>query len=185
MNRHRATALALVLAVLFAGCSGIGGSGGTTSPTGTTTSAATSSSTANTATTEMWIEPSTPQKAEVKSESGHIAGVKFVDKVGAKNGGYGDFDLRVTADTRFPNVDPKSDGEPYFLVKINGKSVARKNAEWQQKKNGEFTITILRDALDQFDSGTLTVRVTLLENDSHSDDKYDTWKGTIEYRSGG
>ncbi|WP_227377330.1 hypothetical protein [Haladaptatus halobius] len=126
MNRHRATALALVLAVLFAGCSGIGGSGGTTSPTGTTTSAATNSSTttttttANTATTEMWIEPSTPQKTEVKSESGHIAGVKFVDKVGAKNGSYGDFDLRVTADTRFPNVDPKSDGEPYFLFKING-----------------------------------------------------------------
>lgn len=90
MNRHRATTL--VLAVLFAGCSGIGGSGRTISPTGTTTT--------NTATTtEMWIEPSTPQKTEVKSESGRIAGTKFVDKVEAENGGYRDFDLWVTADT--------------------------------------------------------------------------------------
>jgi hypothetical protein len=87
----------------------------------------------------------------------------------------------VNANTLFQNVDPtpSEDGEPYFYVEINGESVARDEVNLRQ--DGSFTIEIHPGALEQFDSGTLDVRVSLLDVDHKHDDRYDTWTGTIEY----
>lgn len=96
---------------------------------------------------------------------------------------YTDFDLRVGANTWMKNVDPPKDedGEPYFIVKINGTLVARTDIV-SFRKTGSFTIPIKRAALDQFDAGTLELRVSLFDEDSHYADLYDTWTGTMEYQ---
>ena len=64
-------------------------------------------------------------------------------------------------------------------IEINNKLVARASVTYE--KNGSFAIEVPAAALKQFDSGTLNVRVSFLDQDSHSDDLYDTWSGTIEY----
>jgi hypothetical protein len=131
----------------------------------------------------MWIRPTSPRTPFQNKISHRISSVRFVDKEKAAGGGYTDFDIEVTADTQMTNVDPESDGEPYFMVKINGKWITRKDVRWNQKRNGTYTLEVLPDALDQFDSGTLKVQVMLLEEDKAYDDKYDIWSGTIRYSS--
>ena len=199
VNSYRLSALALVLVVVLAGCSGIGGSAETSpttdgtpaptstptetpTPTPTPTETLTPTPTPTPTPTATWSEPETPlQPTEDKREPGRIKQVKFVNAVGAQNGsGYTQFDVEVTANTSFPNVDPQSDGEPYFIVEINDKLVERTEIV-PFHESGTFTIRIRQAALDQFESGTLEVRVTLLEQDSHYADMYDTWTGTIEY----
>lgn len=200
MSRQRVITVALVVAVLLAGCSGFVDSNepatGTTTtaatstdvstPTGTTTadSSTTGSSTTAAQTTEMWVRPSPPKTPLQKKLSDRIESVRIVDETKANGGGYSDFDVEVTADTRFPDVDPNSDGEPYFMVKVNDTWVTRQDVQWEQKANGTYTLEVLPDALDQFDSGTLTVTVMLLEEDTQYADLYDKWEGTVEYRSG-
>ncbi|WP_433624317.1 hypothetical protein [Halomicrococcus sp. NG-SE-24] len=201
MNSQRLTAVVLVFAVLLAGCTGFGGSTdgtdatsttatttnstptptSTSTPTTTTVASTTSTTTTTTQTTEMWIRPTEPRTPFQNRLSDRISSVEFVDKKNASGGGYSDFDIRVTADTLMNNVDPESDGEPYFMVKINGTWITRKDVRWEQKKNGTYTLEVLPDALSQFDSGTLKVQVLLLEEDKKHDDKYDVWNGTIEY----
>lgn len=192
----------LVFAVLLAGCTGFGGStdgtdattttATTTTPSSTPTStstpttttvASTTSTTTATQTTEMWVRPTEPRTPFQNRLSDRISSVEFVDKKNASGGGYSDFDVRVTADTLMNNVDPESDGEPYFMVKINGTWITRKDVRWDQTESGTYTLEVLPDALSQFDSGTLNVRVLLLEADKKYDDKYDVWNGTIEYSS--
>ena len=96
--------------------------------------------------------------------------------------GYTDFDLRVGANTWMTNIDPPKDedGEPYFTVAINGTLVARTDIV-PFRKEGSFTIPIKQAALQHFDAGALTIRVSLFDEDSHYADLYDTWTGTIEY----
>ncbi|RBI64258.1 hypothetical protein DMJ13_07190 [halophilic archaeon] len=192
----------LVFAVLLAGCTGFGGStdgtdattttATTTTPSSTPTStstpttttvASTTSTTTATQTTEMWVRPTEPRTPFQNRLSDRISSVEFVDKKNASGGGYSDFDIQVTADTRMNNVDPESDGEPYFMVKINGTWITRKDVRWDQTESGTYTLEVLPDALSQFDSGTLNVRVLLLEADKKYDDKYDVWNGTVEYSS--
>ena len=196
MRRQRVITASLVVAVLLAGCSGFVASdepttdATTTAPTSTdvstpTGTATTGSSTTTAAqTTEMWVQPSPPRTPMQEKPSDRISNVRFVDKTAVNGGGYSDFDVEVTADTRFPGADPESDGEPYFMVKVEDTWVTRYNAEWEQQANGTYTLEVLPDALDQFDDGTLTVKVFLLEEDTQYADRYDTWEGTIEYRSG-
>jgi hypothetical protein len=135
--------------------------------------------------TEPWTKPATPKNPEDKLED-RISNVKFVNKEKASNGnGYTDFDIQVSANTMFSNVDPtpSEDGEPYIVVYLNNQIVARD--EVRLRKEGTFTITIKPGALEQFDSGTLNVRVSLYDDDHKHDDRYDTWTGTIEYTASG
>lgn len=82
------------------------------------------------------------------------------------------------------NVDPPEDedGEPYFIVEINGQIVARTDIV-PFRKEGSFTIPLKAAALNQFDSGPLNVRVSLFDEDHKYADLYDTWTGTIEYNA--
>jgi hypothetical protein len=210
VNVHRVTALALVITVLLAGCSGIGSISETpaptetsqatitpsataietTTPTQTATSTPTSTPTPYVATppptpkstpTEEWTQPPTPKSPEDKLEDRFIE-IKFINKEKASNGnGYTDFDVQVTANTFFSNVDPtpSEDGEPYLAVFINGQIVARD--EVRLRKEGTFTLDIKPGALALFNSGTLNVRVSLYDDDHKHHDRYDTWTGTIRY----
>lgn len=206
VNLHRTTTIALVFAVLLAGCSGIGGqtesptSTQTTDPTSSSTTPPTSSTTAQTSattstntqtstkdtgtTTEIWVQPKPPKTPfQVKNED-RIKSVKFVDKAEAKSGnGYSNFNLEVRANTLMTGVDPDSDGEPYFVVKINGKIVTRKSVQWDQKEDGTYKLKVLKGALKRFDSGPLKVKVLLLEEDKKRADMYSDWQDTIEYSS--
>ncbi|WP_458204984.1 hypothetical protein [Haladaptatus sp. NG-SE-30] len=207
MNFHRSTVLVVVLAVVLAGCSGIGGSNESTTTmesttsevtstsssttTTTTTTSSTSATTSTTTTTgtttaESWSPPKAPNKPiDDKREPGRIKSVTFVDKVDSKNGsGYSNFNVEVVANTSMPGVDPEPlvDGDPYFLVRINGERVARAGVRFQHDK-GTHSIEISKAALDQFDSGTLQVEVLLLDKDKQTDDLYGKWNGTIQYSS--
>lgn len=129
-----------------------------------------------------WSIPPRPNKPTEQKHEDRITTVQFINKVQAENGtGHTNFDVLVIADTRFKNVDPSGDvsGEPYFFVEIEDKPVARASVTFE--KNGSFAIKIPSAALEQFDSQTLDVRVSLLDEDSHSDDLYDTTVVTIEY----
>lgn len=154
-----------------------------TSESPTTTSDSTPDST-ETTTAATWSKPSPPTRPTEEKLEDRITSVKFINKATAESGaGYSNFDVQVNADTVMKNVDPEGDvqGEPYFIVEVNDKLVARASVTFE--KNGSFAIEIPSAALQQFDSGTLDVRVSLLDEDSHSDDLYDTWSGTIEYSS--
>ncbi|WP_423744878.1 PEGA domain-containing protein (plasmid) [Haladaptatus sp. SPP-AMP-3] len=207
MNRHRSTAVVLVLAVLLAGCAGLGGSDTTTTTTtttdaptstsasttttasGATTTDATTTTTTTTTTVESWSPPKEPHtplddKRDSNQEN-RMKSVTLVDKVKAKNGnGYSNFNVEVTANTSLPNVDPEPlvDGDPYFLVQINGKNVGRTNVRFQHDP-GTYTVEIEQGAFDQFDDGTLNITVYLLDADKQSDDIYGKWTGTIQYSS--
>lgn len=208
MELHRSTVLVLVVAVALAGCAGgpfgggSSGDDGTQSPTATPTQTETPTSTPTptatptatpppTATpTATWNPPPGPNRpTENKTEPDRFMEVQFVDVERAANGsGVTNFDLDVLADTRLPNVDPGPEGtenrtgtgEPYFLVKINGTLIAQTDVVDQQRY-GTYPVAIPGGALDRFDAGTLDVQVVMLDRDSHRDDVYRRWNGTIEY----
>ncbi|KZN23833.1 hypothetical protein A4G99_13380 [Haladaptatus sp. R4] len=111
--------------------------------------------------------------------------VKLVDKVKAKSGnGYSNFNVEVVANTSMKNVDPEPlvDGDPYFLVQINGKNVGRTGVRFQHDE-GTYPVEIDEGAFEQFDDGTLHVTVYLLDKDHEHDDVYAKWTGTIQYSS--
>ena len=196
MNPKRATALALVLIVVLAGCASLAnqasqsedgapdtpGGTATGTVTDTATRTATSTPTPTPTPTATWSPPNTPlQPTEDKTEPDRIKEVRFVDTVPAADGtGVSDFDIEVRADTRMPDVDPDSDGEPYFIVEINGVLVERTGIK-PFEANGTFRINVRQAGLQQFEPGTLNVRVTMMEEDSHYADWYGSWNGTVEY----
>jgi predicted small lipoprotein YifL len=213
VNVNRVTALALVIVIALAGCSSLGPMAGAPTPTETTQSTTTSDTTTaqstdtetQTATptatatstpfvatprpdatpvpTETWTKPDTPKSPEDKGQD-RISNVKFVNKEESSSGsGYTDFDIQVSADTYFSNIDPtpSEDGEPYIYVEINGEPIAREEVNLRQ--DGTFLIEIHPGALKQFDSGTLEVSVTLYDDDHKYDDNYGSWTGTIQYTS--
>jgi hypothetical protein len=205
MNRHRSIAVVLVLSVLLAGCAGTGGTdtttttttdapttttssdSGTTTTTETTTTAA--STTETTTTAASWSPPKSPNTPlddkRQGSKTGRIKSVTLVDKVKAKSGnGYSNFNVEVVANTSLPNVDPEPlvDGDPYFLVRINGKNVGRTGVRFQHDE-GTYSVEIEKGAFEQFNDGTLTVTVYMLDEDHQHDDIYGKWTGTIKYSS--
>ncbi|WP_266079537.1 hypothetical protein [Haladaptatus caseinilyticus] len=139
MDRQRFTAIAVVVVVLFAGCSGLGPSEGSKTTTGTTTTAQMTTDTVEKTTTEgttigssttfasettatsttssdSWSKPTPPntplqnKMADEDREQGRIKSVELVDKTEASSGGYSDFDLKINADTRMKNIDPSDHG---------------------------------------------------------------------------
>lgn len=196
MNTHRLTALALVILVLIAGCSSIDSLTGSdegdpstvTEDTATpspspeaTTVVKTAPGPSTTTEPETWTKPKTPREPENKLQD-RISGAEFTNKKEASNGsGYTDFDIRVNANTSMEGVDPTPavDGDPYFVVEINDEIVTRQDAYFRE--DGTFVLHVHPDALEQFDAGTLSVRVTLYDEDHEFDDRYDEWTGTIEY----
>lgn len=116
---------------------------------------------------------------------GRLKKVTLVDKVKAKNGnGYSNFNVEVVANTSLPNVDPEPlvDGDPYFLVQINGKNVGRTGVRFQHDE-GTYSVEIEEGAFEQFNDGTLTVTVYMLDEDHQHDDIYGKWTGTVKYSS--
>lgn len=181
-------AAALALAVLLTGCSGFaipgGGETPTATPTATSSPTATSTATTTPTATPTWEKPQPPNTpTEVKDEEGRISRVEFVNK--EENGdGYSSFDLTVYANTAMENVDPPDhgsvEGEPYFLVYVNDKLVTRTKIVVQET-DGEFDVGVKEAALEEFEAGTLDVKVVLMDEDSQHDDRYGTWSGTIKY----
>ncbi|SIR10130.1 hypothetical protein SAMN05421858_1423 [Haladaptatus litoreus] len=207
MNRHRSTVLVLILAIMLAGCSGIGGSNDTTTTTTTdaptsditettatdssTTSAettiTTTSTTTTTTTVEEWEPPEAPHTPidDKIGDDNHIKSVTLTNKVQAKNGnGVTSFDVDVTADTNLTGVDPEPlvDGDPYFLVRVDGERVGRTSVRFQHDE-GTYSVDIDERAFEQFDSGTLEIEVLMLDQDKQTDDLYGRWTGTVEYSS--
>lgn len=130
-----------------------------------------------------WTPPDIGERTQVKTEnaSDRFMKVSISNKVASGNG-YSDFDVTVFADTRMPGVDPDGGpGEPFFIVKINGELVARTD-EVAQEEQAVVDIPIPKAALQQFDAGTLDVRVTLMDSDKQFADKYKTLTTTVEYR---
>ncbi len=157
----------------------------TTTTQETTTSSATT--TAQQTTTEAsWSPPKAPNTPfQHKENPSRLKSVKLVDKEQAKSGnGYSNFNVQVVANTSMKNVDPEPlvDGDPYFLVQINGKNVGRTNVQFQHDK-GTYNVDIEKGAFEQFNDGTLHVTVYLLDEDHAHDDVYAKWTGTIQYSS--
>lgn len=184
-NRRRLIA-SMMIALIggLAGCiEQLDDSGAATSVSSASSVAtATPSDTAGSTPTESWTPPETPNQPTDDKRDGRITDVDFINTETATNTGYTDFDLQVGANTWMMDVDPPKDeeGEPYFMVEINGTLVARTDIV-PFRKEGSFTIPIKRAALQRFDAGTLNVRILLFDEDSHSDDLYGVWSGTIEY----
>lgn len=187
MSLRRPVGAALALAVLLSGCSAVDLSGlgaGSPEPTGSTPTA-TATSTATPSPTQSWLPPVPPNRpTQVKDEPDRISKVEFVNTVEASDGsGYADFDLVVHADTRMPDVDPPEhgtvEGEPYFLVAIDGELVARTRLVIMQE--GTFQVEIHPGALEQYEPGELDVAVYLMDEDSERDDRYGVWTGSVEY----
>ncbi|WP_231183186.1 PEGA domain-containing protein [Haladaptatus sp. DYF46] len=162
--------------------------GGTTTTTETTTTAASTTETTTT-TVESWSPPKSPNTPLDDKRNGGKMGrlkkVTLVDKVKAKNGnGYSNFNVEVVANTSLPNVDPEPlvDGDPYFLVRINGKNVGRTGVRFQHDE-GTYSVEIEEGAFEQFNDGTLKVTVYMLDEDHQHDDIYGKWTGTITYSS--
>lgn len=156
----------------------------TTEPTATkpTTAKSKTMEPATTARSNTGFTPPKPPTSPEEKFEDRIASVEFIHKEAAASGnGHTNFDVLVRANTTMGDVDPKPDvdGEPYFYVTINGKGVSRDSVTYEN--NGTFGLEIPPNALEQFDSGTLTVKVLLLDVDHKHDDMYDEWSGTIRY----
>ena len=178
----------------------------TTTAADTTTAAGTTASAETNATTtaESWSEPTPPNKPLQDKRNGsddRIKNVTIVKKNQSGDGGYSDFDVKVTADTRMANVDPADHGtvrgEPYFVVYvhnsledggrfkyISGDLIARSSVS--QDQNGEYTIEIEPEALEQagVKKGKVKLMVMLMDKDSEWDDIYGVANATVKYSPG-
>lgn len=166
----------------------------TASESAATSATATPTETGATATdsetSESWTHPELPNKPmEDKtnaSSTPRISSVEVVNTVASENGsGYSNFDLEVHANTSMSRVDPAShgtvDGEPYFLVYVNGQLLERSKYVVQDE-NGTFGITMRKDGgFDRFDAGELDLTVKLVDRDSKYDDVYGVWNGSVQY----
>lgn len=173
-----------MLLVLLAGCAGFSVTDDGT-PTSGATPTATATATAEPTPTEPWTSPEPPNRPTDVEESDRIKSFELVNESRASDGtGYSDFDVLVRADTRMADVDPPDHGtrrgEPYFLVSVNDELVSRTGIVVEEA-NRSFHIRVKRAALSQFDPGELEVRVSLMDEDSQSDDQYATATATIEY----
>ncbi|EJN59126.1 hypothetical protein [Halogranum rubrum] len=194
---RRVLVLAVGVLVLLAGCTG--GSGPVDSQattemtdaaetTATATGTPTATSTPEPTPTAEWSSPTPPnsptQVDEEQVQMGRISNVEFVNTVEGANGeGYSNFDLSVQANTTMEDVDPEHgtvDGEPYFVVLIDGKLVERTKLVLEQE-DGQYNITVRGGALTNFDAGTLEVTVLLMDEDTQNDDVFGRWTGEIEY----
>lgn len=184
---NRRQLIASMLLALLGGLAGcieqLDDSGAATSASSVAT--ATPSVTADATPTESWTPPETPNHPTEDKRDGRITDVDFINTEEATNtDGYTDFDLQVGANTWMMDVDPPKDeeGEPYFVVEINDTLITRTDTV-PFRKEGSFTISIKQAALQRFDAGTLDIRILFFDEDSHSDDLYGVWSGTIEYSS--
>lgn len=175
----------------------------TTGSDATTTDATettTQTTTATTTTTPTWTEPSVPNKPlqNKMEESGNridsvtVAGDGFTE-------GTSTVSLTVAANTSMPRVDPAEHGtvrgEPYLLAYVNTSftngtrfstvngTLIERSAQLHQESNGEYTLTLHREALEStdVDSGTVEVLVLLMDRDSMWDDIYGFDRVTVEY----
>ncbi|WP_435156045.1 DUF7537 family lipoprotein [Haladaptatus sp. DFWS20] len=175
-----------------------------TTTTETDSDSSTTDSSTTTASSGSWSKPTSPntplqnKMEEEDREQGRIKSVEFVDKTEASGGGYSDFNLQVTADTRMGNIDPADHGsvtgEPFFLVYVdgsldNGSRFTRTDGtlierkQVSQKENGEYTIEVRPDSLKQSETqdGEVTIMILLMDEDKDWDDIYGVKKVTIDY----
>jgi hypothetical protein len=131
--------------------------------------------------------PNTPLEGK-NHDDGQVRmrNVEFVNVERTDDGAYTDFDLRIDADTRMPDVDPASHGdvkgEPYFLVYVEDELVAR--SDYVAHRNGTFVVDVHPGGLAQFEDGSLDLEVLLMDRDSEYDDVYGVWRTSFEYEHG-
>ena len=104
------------------------------------------------------------------SSSAHVQIINTVDTNG--NGYVSDFDVEVQADTRIKG------GQPYFTVKINGKTIGE-TGTLEQTANGVFTIKLPQSTFKSYDRGQLQVTVTLAAQGSGK--TINTWTTTVRH----
>lgn len=144
--------------------------------------------TGDTDTTAEWSPPEEPNRPLEDKREDRIESVEFVDKEPAENGeGYSNFNLEVVANTSMENVDPPEhgdvEGEPYFFVKINEdeQKLVERTGEVRMEENGTFHIEVRPAGLEEFDSGSLTVEVFLMDEDKDWDDIYDAVGKDVQF----
>lgn len=109
------------------------------------------------------------------------SGLQIIHKVDTNGNGYvSEFDLKISADTRLKGSDATGNGEPYFIVKINGEQIGTTN-ELKRSANSVITINLDKSMLSQYDRGQLQVTVVLADEDPASDDMIDSWTRTVNY----
>lgn len=151
----------------------------TATPTTTQTIAPTTTQTSTTtSTTTSSASPSATPTITRTATSGGLAITDKVDKNG--NGYVSEFSLKISADTRLKDTDATGNGEPYFIVSINGDQVGKTN-ELKRTANGVFTIDLKKSTLKKYDRGQLQVTVELADKDPSSDDTINTWTQTVNY----
>lgn len=208
MHRHDLATIALVLSLALAGCSAVlpsSGGPGASSPTATATPTASDTpapteSPTPTASPTPTPEPTptpTPEYEEPKPPNTPMEGknhddgkerlrtVEFVNAERTDDGAYTNFDLEMHADTRMEDVDPANhgdvEGEPYFLVYVDGELVER--SDYVEFRNGTFVVDVHPGGLDQFESGTHDMEVLLMDRDSEYDDVYGVWRTEFAYEN--
>ncbi|WP_435335168.1 hypothetical protein [Haloarchaeobius sp. TZWWS8] len=208
MRRTSLATILVVVVVALAGCAG-GLTGGdstekpsrsatspqtttadTDTPTRTTTKPYTPTATPTATavpTTAAYSEPRPVNRPFQEAETGtdHLKSAKIVNEVDADgDGAVSDFDIYVTGNTSWDNVDPvdagDARGEPFLIVEINGEYVERTDYT-DFDENMEYTIDVHPGGLKQFEDGELDVKVYLLDQDKKHDDIFGTWSTTVEY----
>ncbi|KZN23090.1 hypothetical protein A4G99_16435 [Haladaptatus sp. R4] len=166
----------------------------------------TTTQTTTTTKTESWDEPKQPNtplqnKMDTEEDRHRIKSVTVTNEQKAGTGGYSDFDLKVTADTKMERIDPAEhgtvDGEPFFLVYAdgsldNGSKFTRtdgtliERSDVSQDTNGEYTLSINPAALKQsgVEDGKVTFMILLMDRDTDWDDIYGVKFVTVDYSSG-
>lgn len=122
-----------------------------------------------------------PTATATATRTATSGGLTITDKVDKNGNGYvSNFALQVSADTRLKGTDATGNGEPYFIVTINGKEVGKTN-ELKRTANGVFTIDLKKSTLKRYDRGKLQVTVELADKDPGSDDTINSWTQTVNY----
>lgn len=174
--------------------------GATATTTADTTTGATETTTDTATTTETWTEPSVPNEPLQNKidESGNR-----IDSIETGGDGFTEGTSTVTmtvlANTSMPSVDPAEHGtvrgEPYLLAYVNTSltngsrfstvngTLIQRSGQLHQEPDGEYTLTIHREALESadVDAGTVEVLVLLMDRDSQWDDVYGLERVSVEY----
>ncbi|MFC6731639.1 MULTISPECIES: hypothetical protein [unclassified Haladaptatus] len=168
-----------------------------------TTEATTQEPTETSAPREAWTRPqppNTPLQNNMGEENGsRIFSVEVVDGNGSSSEGYSSVELEVTANTSMQRVDPAEhgtvDGEPYFLVYVNGylekdgdhtrakgTLVDRQNVTF--KERGTYSLSIPAEAFEESNAeeGEVEIMVLLLDADKTWDDIYGAKNVTVNYK---
>lgn len=90
--------------------------------------------------------------------------------------------LDVTANTTLRGADSGGRGEPYLLVKVDGREVTRQNLENADRLT--TTIDVTEEQLGDLERGTYNLSVHLMDEDLLVDDQVTVWSQEVRLAAG-